>query len=322
MAPVLFARPFQFTEFSTYYPMKDKNQFDVIVIGGSYAGLSAGMALGRALRKVLIIDSEQPCNKQTPYSHNFITQDGKPPSEIAAIARQQVEKYDTIHFLNGLVISGDKTKFGFEIHTEKGETFTAKKLIFSTGIKDIMPGIPGFAECWGITVLHCPYCHGFEVRSEKTGILGNGDHGFELSALISNWTDDLTLYTNGKSTLTQEQKAKLEKHHIKTEEAEIERLEHLGGYLQNIIFKNKKKAPVKVIYSRSSFVQHCPIPEDLGCELTEDGYIKVNSAQKTTIPGVFACGDNTTRLRTVANAVAMGTTAGMLANKELLEESF
>ncbi len=322
MASVMFALPFQSIEFLTYHPMKDNKQFDVIIIGGSYSGLAAAMALGRALRKVLVIDSGKPCNRQTPHSHNFITQDGTPPGTIAAIARQQVEKYDTVQFLNGLVTSGEKTATGFKVQTENGETFTAGKLVFATGIKDIMPDIPGFAECWGISVLHCPYCHGYEVRNQLTGILGNGDYGFEFSALISNWTGDLTLYTNGASALTPEQKEKLKKHSIKTEEAEIKRLEHQNGHLQNIIFKNGKKAPVKALYARCAFVQHCTVPEGLGCALTEEGYIEVNPAQQTTVHGVFACGDNTSRIRTVANAVAMGTATGIMVNKELLEESF
>jgi thioredoxin reductase len=188
--------------------------FDVIIVGGSYSGLAAGMALGRALRQVLIIDSGKPCNRQTPYSHNFITQDGKTPAEIAKIAWQQVEKYDTVRFFNGLAIKGTKTENGFEIQVSAGGTFSAKKVIFATGIKDIMADIDGYAECWGVSVLQCPYCHGYEVRNEKTGILGNGDYGFEFSGLISNWTKDLTLFTNGKSSLTAEQTARIEKHNI------------------------------------------------------------------------------------------------------------
>src|SRR5690606_19368783 len=146
-----------------------------IIIGGSYAGLSAAMALGRSLRKVLIIDAGKPCNRQTPHSHNFITQDGKTPAEISSIARAQVAQYETVTFLSGFAVEGKKTNSGFEIKTEKGEIFESKKLILATGVKDIMSEIPGFAECWGISVIHCPYCHGYEVRNEKTGILANGD---------------------------------------------------------------------------------------------------------------------------------------------------
>ena len=302
--------------------MKDNKKFDVIIVGGSYSGLAAGMALGRALKEVLIIDSGKPCNAQTPHSHNFLTQDGKTPAAIATLAKQQVESYDTVTFFNGLATNGKKTDNGFEIQLTSGEAFQANKLIFATGIKDEMQYIEGFSDCWGISMLHCPYCHGYEVRNEKTGILGNGEHANELVKLISNWTNDLTLYTNGKSSLTFDQSEKLEKHQINIVEKEIERLEHNNGYLQNIVFKDGSKAEVKAMYSRNSFEQHCPIPESLGCELNEEGYIKVNPFQETSVDGVYACGDNTTRMRSVANSVAMGTAAGMMASKNIILEQF
>ncbi len=302
--------------------MQNDKQFDVIIVGGSYSGLAAGMALGRALKKVLIIDSGKPCNAQTPNSHNFLTQDGKTPAAIATLAKQQVEMYDTVTYYNGLVTNGKKTVDAFEIKVLSGETFRANKLIFATGIQDDLPKIEGIEACWGISMLHCPYCHGYEVRNEKTGILGNGEYANELTKLISNWTNDLTLYTNGKSTLTIDQSEKLEKHQINIVEKEIERLEHSNGYLQNIIFKDGTKAEVKAMYSRNSFAQQCTIPEYLGCELNEEGYIKVNPFQETSIEGVYACGDNSTRIRTVANSVAMGTTAGMTASKKMILEQF
>jgi thioredoxin reductase len=302
--------------------MKDKRNFDVVIVGGSYSGLSAGMALGRALRKVLIIDSGKPCNRQTPYSHNFITQDGKTPNEIATLARQQVQKYDTVTFFEGLATAGTKTENGFEIETASGGTFAAKKLVFATGISDQMPDIPGYAECWGVSVLHCPYCHGYEIKNERTGILGNGEYAFEFSALISNWTRDLTLFTNAPSSLTAEQTTKIKSHGIALVELEIERLEHAQGHLQKIIFKDGTFTNIKALYTRPAFQQHCTIPETLGCEMTEDGYIKVDAFQKTTVPGIFACGDNTTRMRSVANAVAMGTAAGAMVNKEIIFEDF
>ncbi|MBL7931388.1 MAG: NAD(P)/FAD-dependent oxidoreductase [Bacteroidia bacterium] len=305
-----------------YNTMIEKNMFDVIIIGGSYSGLAAGLALGRALRKVLIIDSGMPCNRQTPHSHNFITHDGKTPAEITSMARQQVKKYDTVTFLESRVVDGTKVGKGFEIKTEKGEVFNAKKLIFATGIRDQMPDIEGFSECWGITAIHCPYCHGYEVRNQTTGILANGALAYEFSMLISNWTQNLTVYTNGKSTLTDEQIQKLQKHSIKVVETEIRRLEHTKGYMRSLVFKDGAETPLQALYSKRPFTQHSSVPEKMGCEMNDEGYIRTNSFQKTTIDGIFACGDNSTRMRTVANAVAMGTTAGMMANKELIEESF
>ncbi|WP_020529034.1 NAD(P)/FAD-dependent oxidoreductase [Flexithrix dorotheae] len=302
--------------------MTETKHFDVIIIGGSYSGLAAAMALGRALRKVLVIDSGKPCNRQTPHSHNFLTQDGKTPHEIATMGKQQVAEYDTVHFIGGLAINATKTKNGFEVQISSGDKFSATKLIFATGIKDIMPKIKGFEECWGISVLHCPYCHGYEVKNKPTGILGNGAYGFEFSKLISNWTKDVTLFTNGKSTLTVDQSESLGKHEIKIVEKEIEKFEHRNGYVQNILFRDGSKMAIQIFYTKRPFEQHCQIPEKLGCELTEEGYIKTNHLQQTSIPNMYASGDNTTRIRTVANAVSMGTTAGMMLNNEFVLEQF
>src|SRR5262245_42140596 len=249
--------------------MTGEKNFDVIIIGGSFAGLSAAMCLGRALRSVLIIDSGIPCNRQTPHSHNFITQDGKTPEQIATIAREQVSKYKSVNFYMGTAVDATKNEKGFEIKTGAGESFFSKKLIIATGLKDTMPDIKGFAECWGISVIHCPYCHGYEVRGEKTGILGNGDYGFEFSRLVSNWTRNLTLYTNGKSTLTVEQVEKLRKHNIPVVESEIHVFEHINGRIQNIVFNDRSKTSVTAIYAKPAVTQHSEIASQLGCELTE-----------------------------------------------------
>ena len=196
--------PFPNIKISNYIPMKSNNDFDVIIIGGSYAGLAAAMALGRALKKVLVIDNGKPCNRQTPHSHNFLTNDGNTPTEIAALANLQVSRYQTVKFFNGTAVKSSKTENGFQIESVSGECFQTKKLIFATGIKDLIPAIDGLSECWGISVVHCPYCHGYEIRNEKTGILANGDMGFDFTKLISNWTKDLTLFTNGISKLSTE----------------------------------------------------------------------------------------------------------------------
>lgn len=302
--------------------MTTQNTFDVIIVGGSYSGLAAGMALGRSLRKVLIIDSGLPCNRQTPHSHNFLTHDGDTPTAIAAAAKKQVSAYETVAFISDIAVSGKQTANGFEINTASGKTYTGRKLLFATGIKDIHPDIPGFSECWGISVLHCPYCHGYEVRNKKTGILGNGDNGYEMAMLISNWTKELTLYTDGPATLTKEQQNKLHQHQIPVAETKIKAIHHDNGQIQQLLLENGTHRLMEVLYSRRPFTQTCTIPELLGCELNSDGYLKIDGQQKTTVKGVYASGDNVTRVRTVANAVSMGTTAGMMVNKELIEETF
>jgi thioredoxin reductase len=314
--------PFPLTAFSNFNEMTDNKKFDVIIVGGSYAGLSAAMALGRALRNVLIIDSGLPCNRQTPHSHNFITQDGEKPSVIAEKAKKEVLKYDTVKFLTDLAVNGTKTAKAFEISTQSGKLFSAKNLVFATGLKDIMPNIKGFSECWGITVIHCPYCHGYEVKNQKTGFLANGDFAFQFAQLIRNWTKDLTIFTNGKSKLTQEQTDKIKRHNISIDEREITSLKHKNGVLEEIIFADNSTFQLKAIYSRPAFEQHCKIPELMGCEVTEQGLIKVDTFQKTTVDNIFACGDSTYSVRAVSNAVSTGSTAGVELSKAMIAEEF
>lgn len=302
--------------------MTDNKLFDVIIIGGSYAGLSAGMALGRALRNVLIIDNGMPCNIQTPHSHNFLTQDGKTPNDISTTAKMQVEKYSTVKFYNGLATNGIKKEHGFEITTQTGDKFTAKKLIFGTGVKDIMPNIKGFSECWGISIIHCPYCHGYEYSNDKTGVFANGEIAFEIGKLINNWTKDLTIFTNGKSTLTEEQVSKLKRHNIRIVEKEIDYFSHKNGQIESIIFKDSTSETIKALYARPKFEQNCEIPKQLDCELTEQNYVKIDTFQKTSVQGIFACGDNTSMLRAVSYAIAMGGIAGGMANREIIEDEF
>lgn len=300
----------------------DQRKFDVIIVGGSYAGLSAAMALGRSLRKVLVIDAGKPCNRQTPHSHNFLTQDGKTPSEIAAVAKEQVEKYDTVSFLSDYAIQGRKTDHGFEILTEKGEVLEGKKLIFATGVKDLMPPIPGFADCWGISVIHCPYCHGYEVRDQKTGVFASGEFAFEYAKMITNWTKNLTLFTQGESTLTKEQADKLMGKGVKIVETKLVEIDHTDGKLRQLMMEDGSTMPLTAMYAKADFVQNSDIPSNLGCVTNSNGFLDVDMMQKTSVPGVFACGDSTQMFRTVSYAVSAGTMAGAACNKELIDEEF
>lgn len=302
--------------------MKTKNNFDVIIIGGSYAGLAAGLTLGRALRQVLIIDAGDPCNKQTPYSHNLLTHDGDKPADIAALAREQVKQYTTVQFCTDLVTDASQTENGFTVTTWSGATLTADKLIFATGIKDKLPAIKGLKECWGISVLHCPYCHGYEVRNKPTALLSSGEQAIELAKLLLNWTSQLVLLTNGQTGLTAEQEAVLRAHDVRIITTEISQLQHTAGQLEKIVFADTQELEIQVLYAPAAFEQGSPLAAKLGCQLTEDGYLYVDATQKTTLDGVYACGDNTTRTRTLANAIAQGTTAAITLNKQLINERF
>lgn len=301
---------------------KEHVDFEVIIIGGSYAGLSAALSLGRALRDVLLIDGGKPCNLQTPYSHNFLTHDGVSPLKIIEKGREEIIRYKTVKFYNGFAVNAFQEKERFGIRTQSGDVFSCRKLILATGLIDIMPEIKGFAECWGISILHCPYCHGYEAKDLKTGILANGDAAFESVKMVCNWTHNLTLFTDGKSTLTTAQAGKLEKYKVKIVEEEIDFIEHTNGQIENIVFKNQEKISLEALYAHPAFVQSSDIPEKLGCEITEKGCISVDLFQKTTVSGVFACGDNSTLGRSIAVAVHGGSIAGIFANKEIIENEF
>lgn len=307
---------------NTYF-MEDQALYDVIIVGGSYAGLSAALTLGRAMRKVLVIDSGRPCNRRTPHSHNFLTHDGKPPAAIAAEARKELNAYPTISFLEDTAQTAVKTAGGFRIKVATGSTFAAKKLLFATGVKDIMPDIPGYARSWGISALHCPYCHGYEVRNQPTGILADGDHlAFEKAKMIAHWTKELVVFTNGSSTLSEAQREQLIAHHIDVIEKGIKAIVEEEGYISRLEFTDGSSHPVKALYTRPAFEQHCKIPEALGCTMTENGYIQTDDFKRTSIPGIYAAGDNTSIFRSVAMAVAAGSSTGAFINKDLIDEAF
>jgi thioredoxin reductase len=302
--------------------MHSNHEYDVIIVGGSYAGLSAAMTLGRSRRRVLVLDSGLPCNRQTPHSHNFITQDGQTPAAIAAKAREQVLQYPTITIQEGLATAAQKLDNGFRISTGKEQHFEARKLIFATGLKDTMPDIPGFAACWGISVVHCPYCHGYEIRDAATGILANGDAAMHYALLVSNLSKDLCILTNGPAAFTDAQRDKLAAHNIPVLEQEVAAIEHKEGILHSVVFKDGSTMPLTALYARAAMSQHCPIPEALGCTLNEQGLLQVDMMQQTTVPGVYACGDNSNFARTVSQAAGAGTMAGAAVNKALCDEDF
>lgn len=298
----------------------ENKDFDVIIVGGSFAGLSAAMALGRAIRNVLIIDAGKPCNRQTPHSHNFLTQDGATPAEISALAKSQVLAYPTVQFENDTVIDVTGINNDFTVKTATGKIYTTRKILFSTGVKDILPEIPGFAESWGISVIHCPYCHGYEYKGQNTGILANDIMAIDFVKLIGNWTQKLTLFTNGKANFDKKAFDEITIPGFQIVEKEVSELVHENGYLKEIVFMDGSVHQIDALYARVPFVQHTDIPVKLGCELTEMGHFKVDEFGKTGISGIYAAGDNISRMRSVSSAVAAGTAAGAFLNHEMIAE--
>lgn len=291
-------------------------EFEVIIIGGSYAGLSAALALGRSLRSVLILDTQTPCNRQTPAAHNLLTHDGRPPAEIRAIALQDLQKYPSVSFLHDKAVSVTGQDGEFYVQTASNGAKGAAKLLFATGTRDVLPTLPGFAECWAITAVHCPYCHGYELRHLPTAILINDDSAIAFSQLVGNLTKNLTILTNGEATFDL---SPLHARGVVVDQRRIEAFHHMEGNLEKVRFEDGGEIELKALYHRPKGEQQCMIPETLGCKATETGHWEVDMFQATTQSGVFAAGDCTTPFRSLSTAISTGMTAGAVINKQLLE---
>ncbi|MEM8566127.1 MAG: NAD(P)/FAD-dependent oxidoreductase [Bacteroidota bacterium] len=298
------------------------NPYDVIIIGGSYSGMSAAMALGRSRRNTLVIDAGDPCNKSTPYSHNFLTQDGVAPSEISTIAKDQVLSYPTIHWHHGSASDIMDKKGTFEVILNGGKTVVGRRLILASGLKDQIPEIPGFEACWGKTIIHCPYCHGYEFRDQKTGILAQADQALEMVKLISNWTDQLRLFLTGSKRLDNEQSLAILDKGIQIVNQPILEVVHNKGILEHLIMSKNTIEPIKVLYAKLPTEQKIPWIQTIGCIQSETGHIQVDMFGKTTVEGIYAVGDCAHPMRSVATAVYTGNIAGAMINKEFIEEDF
>ena len=253
---------------------------EVIIIGGSYAGLSAALALGRARRRVLVIDGGRPRNRFTPHAHNLLLHDGDAPADLAARARQQVAAYPTVQLLAAEALSARQLPEGqFEVATGQG-TYQAGRLLLATGMHDELPPVPGFAECWGKSVIHCPFCHGYEVVDQPTGIWLNSGEVGQYARMLLNWTRDLTVFTNGPAAFGPEVHALLQAHHVALDETPVAALLHTGGQLTALRLADGRTQPLPVLYARLPARQASPLGWQLGCELTEQQLLRVDEAYR------------------------------------------
>lgn len=295
---------------------------EVIIIGGSYAGLSAALSLGRSLRKVLVIDGGKPCNAVTPHSHNFLTQDGKTPADISAVAKKDVEKYPTVQYLRDLALSATAGDNYFTVETLAGKQYHTRKIILAHGITDLLPPIEGFEACWGKSVLHCPYCHGFEVKNQPTMLIADAGTAEHMVPLLYNLTPQLTLVTPTLSDFSALQLQRYAQKGITVTDTPITSVEQQAGQVQKVILQDGRVIAVAAIYYRAPFQQSSDIYQQLGVQTNEQGLIQVDPLQQTNIPGIFACGDNSNRARSVALAVSSGSMAGAAVNSQLAQNFF
>ncbi|TGL88607.1 NAD(P)/FAD-dependent oxidoreductase [Leptospira congkakensis] len=298
--------------------MESAQTIDITIIGGSFSGLSAALSLVRSLRNIIVIDSERPCNKTTPASHNFITHDGESPSQIRSKALTDLKEYPNFKLQLGEVTEIQKQKSGYLV---KGNGFTeilTTKIIFATGLKDILPEIPGFVESWGKSVIHCPYCHGYEYVGNKTGLWMNESGIFEHSKFLKHWSKELTVYTNGPIQFPKEEQIQLEKEGISIVTEVVKTLVHKEGQISAIRLDSGKEIPIEALYTRLPMVQHSKLPEELGCKLLPSGHIEVSNLYETNVSGVYAVGDMASMFRSVAHAVHSGNIAGAMLNRSII----
>ncbi len=309
------------TATTTHWTMipNSSDTYDVIIIGGSYSGLSAALSLGRARRKVLIIDANEPCNARVPHSHNLLTHDGTSPRILKDQAIADVLKYPTIHFHHGSATAISGADGAFNVRTTDGAEFHGLKLLLALGVRDELPVINGLAECWGISAAACPFCHGYEVRDQRIGVIGNAPDTLEYARLIRNWTDHLCVFTNGPAVFTTEERAGFAALGIDIDEHLIDHVAADRGQVSAMVLKGSTPRSIEGIFLRSRTSPPITLLNDLKLELNEQGLIKVDFMQRTNVTGIFASGDCTTPMRALSMAIATGGVAGSVILHDLLQ---
>jgi thioredoxin reductase len=293
---------------------------DAIIIGGSFAGLSAAMYIARARRSVCIIDTGLPRNRFAARSHGFLTRDGSEPGAMLATARSQVAAYSTATFIEEEAVSAAKERDGFSVRLVTGEAFEGTRLVLAFGISDELPAVPGLAERWGRSVLHCPYCHGYEFSGQRLGVLNVSPMSVHQAMLIAEW-GPTTLYLNGASQPDDVSLAGLRKRGVAIEPASVSALRGEGTRLSTIELADGRTSGVDALYIGPRTRLNSGIAQQLGCVLDEGrlgSIIRTDDSKMTTVSGVYAAGDITRDAHNVTWASADGVTAGTAVHRSLV----
>lgn len=296
----------------------DGEQLDVIVVGGGSAGLSAALVLGRVRRRVLVLSGGLPRNAPASASHGFLTRDGASPLELLALARQQLEPYP-VQVLDEQALSAKAVADGFEVVTESGQTFRARRIVLASGVTDLLPDLPGLRQGWGQTVHHCPYCHGWEVRDQRVAVYvpQSADNAYHLSVMLRQLTPHLTLLTAGPHQLTPQQHARLLALGVKLDERPL-----TGWNGSQMEFEDGSTIPFEAVFVGPNQQQRSDLAAQLGCAVLGSGpmsgiWLSVQlQSGLTSVPGIYAAGDLIGE-QWVSFAVASGSRAGAALNAEL-----
>lgn len=298
-------------------PTENSSRYDAIVVGGSYAGLSAALQLARARRRLLVIDAGLRRNRFALASHGFLGQDGRPPDAIAAEGRRQLLAYPNVQWQDGSAASARREEAGFSVSMQDSDArFEASYLVLATGVKDGLPPIEGLAERWGRSVFHCPYCHGYELDEGRIGVLAVGPNSMHHALMLPHW-GQVTFFINGSFEPDADQRAALQARGVRIESSRVRRLADIA----TVELEDGERVVLDGLFTATHMTMASPLAEQLGCELDESPmghYIRTDALKQTTVPGVFACGDAARMAGNVALAVGDGAQAGASAHRAML----
>lgn len=292
---------------------------DVIVIGGSFAGLAAALQIARARRKVTVLDTGEPRNRFAKAAHGVLAQDGKPPLAILDEGRNQLLQYPTARILTVRAEEARAEGDVFVVGTAQGG-HRARRLILAYGLRDDLPDLPGLAECWGVSVLHCPYCHAHEFSGRKLGIIFSTEHSIQAARMLQDWSREVTLFTGGKP-LDEESRGRLSGWSVRIAEDPLAAVEHDGGQMRGMRLSDGKSVPLDAAFIHTRHPPCCDLALRLGCAM-EDGplgpFVRVAEGQETSIPGIYAAGDLASPQHNISWAIAHGASAGIAAHQSLI----
>ncbi|KRE14079.1 pyridine nucleotide-disulfide oxidoreductase [Bacillus sp. Root920] len=294
---------------------------DCAIIGGGPAGLSAALVVGRGRKQVIVFDDELPRNRVTQESHGFITNDGMTPFEIRRAGEADLQKYPNIKIKRSRIVDIQKKEERFTLLTHERDRFEAKKIILATGLQDILPEIEGIHDVYGKTLFSCPFCDGWELKDKALALIAENQRALHMAKLLSNWTKDLIVFSNGH-VLAEEDKALLTAHSIQVIDVPIVSIDHDNGQLRSLQLANGETVKREGGFVASEFKQSAPFAEKLGCQMTKNAGIETDILGRTTVSGIFACGDNLGGPAQLVLAAAAGSKAGMGVIHELVQEEF
>jgi thioredoxin reductase len=300
--------------------MKADVSVDVLIVGGGPAGLNAALVLGGARRSVVVVDEELARNRVTLQTHGFLTRDGTSPGELRKIATEQLKTYPSVTVLYDTVTDITGKNGAFTAQTTQGIIITSKKVIFATGMKDLFPAIDGLAETYGKSTFACPYCDGWDLRDQQLILIVRSPRILPVSKLIKGWTPTFYVCTNGPDEIGEQVRAELAQHELPLHESPIARVESEDGQVSSVLLEDGTQLPCTGIFWVPNLVQGTSLPEKLGCRLTATGILAIDSNGCTTVPGVFAAGDNSRDGHQLIYAASAGATAAISINGNLAEE--